>query len=134
MGLASNISRVGQFAKQGDELLGKIGARGSPVGAMVSGALKTTAKLAPKLSFLVSKKDDIIKEGKAVIKAVKDKDVVGGLSSATALAKIGKEAFETKEYKSSKSGKVKGGDMAAPPKKSGGAAAAPPTYAGFGDA
>jgi len=113
MGLASNISRVGQFAKSGDELLGKIGAKSHPVGAMVSGALKTTAKLAPKLSFLVSKKDDIIKEGKAVIKAVKDKDVVGGLTSATALAKLGKEAYETKEYK----GKGKKEEMAAPPKK-----------------
>ena len=118
MGLASNISRVGQFAKQGDELLGKFGARSSPVGAMVSGALKTTAKLAPKLSFLVSKKDDIIKEGKAVIKAVKDKDVVGGLTSATALAKLGKEAYETKEYKGkAKKEEIKGGGMAAPPKK-----------------
>lgn len=127
MGLASNISRVGQFAKQGDELLGKIGARGHPVGAMVSGALKTTAKLAPKLSFLVSKKDDIIKEGKAVIKAVKEKDVVGGLQSATALAKLGKEAYETKEYKPSKSGKVKGGEKMEPQP----APADPPMSFGF---
>jgi hypothetical protein len=127
MGLASNISRVGQFAKQGDELLGKIGARSTPVGAMVSGALKTTAKLAPKLSFLVSKKDEIVKEGKGFIKAVKEKDVVGGLSSATALAKLGKEAYETKEYKGKKK-EVKEDT----PMRKGGAAAMPP--ANFGDA
>jgi len=131
MGLASNISRVGQFAKAGDELLGKIGARSHPVGAMVSGALKTTAKLAPKLSFLVSKKDEIVKEGKGFIKAVKDKDVVGGLTSATALAKLGKEAYETKEYKGKN--KVIKEDAPAAMKK-GGAAAAAAMPANFGDA
>lgn len=129
MGLASNISRVGQFARQGDELLGKIGARGTPVGQMVSGALKTTAKLAPKLSFLVSKKDDIVKEGKAVVKAIKEKDVVGGLSSATALAKIGKEAYETKEYKKApKSKEIK----EAQPMKGGAAMQKPAPAADFG--
>jgi hypothetical protein len=130
MGLASNISRVGQFAKQGDELLGKIGARGTPVGQMVSGALKTTAKLAPKLSFLVSKKDDIIKEGKAVVKAIKEKDVVGGLSSATQLAKIGKEAYETKEYKGKKGKEIK----EAQPMRGGAAMQKAPPAASFGDA
>jgi len=99
MGLATNISRVGQFAKQGDEFLGSTGLKGHPVGAMVGKALKATSRVAPSLSFLVSKKDDIVKEGKGLLKAYKEKDLAKGLSSVEALAKIGKEAVETKEYK-----------------------------------
>ena len=99
MGLATNISRVGQFAKQGEEFLGSTGLKAHPVGAMVGKALKATSRVAPTLSFLVSKKDDIVKEGKGLVKAYKEKDLAKGLSSVEALAKIGKEAVETKEYK-----------------------------------
>lgn len=99
MGLASNISRVGQFAKQTDEFLGGTGLKGQPVGAMVSKALRATSRVAPKLSFLVSKKEDILKEGKGLVKAFKEKDLAKGLSSVEGLARIGREAAETKEYK-----------------------------------
>jgi hypothetical protein len=106
MGLATNISRVGQFARQGDEFLGSMGLKKTLVGQMASKALKTTAKVAPKLSFLVSKKEDILKEGKQLVKAVKEKDLGKGFSAVEGLARLGKEAVGTKEYKKEK-GKMK---------------------------
>lgn len=99
MGLASNISRVGQFAQRGDEFLGSTGLKSLPVGAMAGKVLRATAKVAPKLSFLVSKKEDIVREGKSLAKAYKEKDIAAGLGAVEGLARIGKEAAETKEYK-----------------------------------
>lgn len=107
MGLATNISRVGQFARQGDEFLGSTGLKATLVGQMASRALKTTAKVAPKLSFLVSKKEDIVKEGKDLVKAYKEKDLGKGLGAVEGLARIGREAYETKEYKKEKKGQMK---------------------------
>ena len=107
MGLATNISRVGQFARQGDQFLGSTGLKATLVGQMASKALKTTAKVAPKLSFLVSKKEDIVKEGKDLVKAVKEKDLGKGFSAVEGLARIGKEAVGTKEYKKEKGEKGK---------------------------
>jgi hypothetical protein len=104
MGLATNISRVGQFARQGDEFLGSTGLKAHPVGAMAGKALRLASRIAPKLSFLVSKKDEIVKEGKGLVKAYKEKDIAGGLSAVEGLARIGKEAVGTKEYKKSKGG------------------------------
>jgi hypothetical protein len=104
MGLATNISRVGQFAQKGDEFLGSTGLKAFPVGAMAGKALRATAKVAPKLSFLVSKKEDIVKGGKDLVKAYKEKDLAKGLGAVEGLARIGKEAAETKEYK--KKGKM----------------------------
>lgn len=106
MGLATNISRVGQFARQGDQFLGSTGLKATLVGQMASKALRTTAKVAPKLSFLVSKKDDIVKEGKDLVKAFKEKDLGKGFGAVEGLARIGKEAVGTKEYKKEK-GKMK---------------------------
>lgn len=68
------------IAKQGEEFLGT--------------GLKAKASRIPSLSFLVSKKDDIVKEGKVLVKAYKEKDLAKGLSSVEALAKIGKESVE----------------------------------------
>jgi hypothetical protein len=118
MGLATNISRVGQFAQKGDEFLGSTGLKGFPVGAMAGKALRATAKVAPKLSFLVSKKEEIVKEGKDLVKAYKEKDLAKGLGAVEGLARIGKEAVETKEYKGRKKMPVPemsggGGGMAA---------------------
>lgn len=107
MGLATNISRVGQFARQGDEFLGSMGLKKTLVGQMASKALKTTAKVAPKLSFLVSKKEDILKEGKQLVKAVKEKDLEKGLGAVEGLARLGKEAVGTKEYKKEKKSGMK---------------------------
>ena len=102
MGLATNISRVGQFAQKGDEFLGSTGLKAFPVGAMAGKALRATAKVAPKLSFLVSRKDDIVAGGKDLVKAYKEKDLAKGLGAVEGLARIGKEAAETKEYKGKK--------------------------------
>ena len=99
MGLATNISRVGQFAQKGDEFLGSTGLKAFPVGAMAGKALRATAKVAPKLSFLVSKKEEIVKGGKDLVKAYKEKDLEKGLGAVEGLARIGKEAAGTKEYK-----------------------------------
>ena len=124
MGLATNISRVGQFAQKGDEFLGSTGLKSFPVGAMAGKALRATAKVAPKLSFLVSRKDDIVAGGKDLVKAYKEKDLAKGLGAVEGLARIGKEAVETKEYK-------KKGKMAPLPEMGGGgmAAAAPEAFA-----
>jgi hypothetical protein len=124
MGLATNISRVGQFAQKGDEFLGSTGLKGFPVGAMAGKALRATAKVAPKLSFLVSRKDDIVAGGKDLVKAYKEKDLAKGLGAVEGLARIGKEAVETKEYK-------KKGKMAPLPEMGGGgmAAAVPEAFA-----
>ena len=124
MGLATNISRVGQFAQKGDEFLGSTGLKSFPVGAMAGKALRATAKVAPKLSFLVSRKDDIVAGGKDLVKAYKEKDLAKGLGAVEGLARIGKEAVETKEYK-------KKGKMAPLPEMGGGgmAAAVPEAFA-----
>lgn len=124
MGLATNISRVGQFAQKGDEFLGSTGLKSFPVGAMAGKALRATAKVAPKLSFLVSRKDDIVAGGKDLVKAYKEKDLAKGLGAVEGLARIGKEAVETKEYK-------KKGKMAPLPEMGGGgmAAAIPEAFA-----
>jgi hypothetical protein len=126
MGLATNISRVGQFARQGDEFLGATGLKAHPVGAMAGKALRTASRIAPKLSFLVSKKDEIIKEGKGLVKAYKEKDIGKGLSAVEGLARIGKEAAETKEYK-----KAKGGMKPLPEAPGVAEAAVPDTFFGF---
>jgi hypothetical protein len=66
-------------AKQGEEFLGL--------------KAKATSRV-PSFSYLVSKKDDIVKESKGLVKAYREKDLAKGLSSVEALAKIGKEAVE----------------------------------------
>jgi hypothetical protein len=99
MGLATNIERVGQFARQGDQFLGATGLKSTLVGAMAGKVLRGASKVAPKLSFLVSRKDDIVKGGKDLVKAYKEKDLEKGLGAVEGLARIGKEAAGTKEYK-----------------------------------
>jgi len=116
MGLASNISRVGQFAQKGGEFLGATGLdKATLVGQVASKVLKGTAKVAPKLAFLVSKKDELVKEGKELVKAVKEKDVAKGFGAVGKLASIGKEAAETKEYKKKKEKAAAAAAPAAPP-------------------
>ena len=97
MGLATNIQRVGQFARQGDEFLGSTGLKATRVGAMVGKVLRGASRLAPKLSFLVSRKDDIVKGGKDFVKAIKEKDIEKGLGAVEGLSRIGKEAAGTKD-------------------------------------
>ena len=111
MGLATNIQRVGQFARQGDEFLGSTGLKGTMVGAMVGKALRGAARVAPKLSFLVSRKEDIVKGGKELVKAVKERDIEKGLGAVEGLARIGKEAAGTKEYKKKEKEMGMGGGM-----------------------
>jgi hypothetical protein len=128
MGLATNIQRVGQFARQGDEFLGSMGLKSSPVGAMAGKVLRAASRVAPKLSFLVSRKDDIVKEGKELVKAVKTKDIEKGLGAVEGLARIGKEAAGTKEYKK----KVGGGMKPLPESPATAEAAVSDSFYGFG--
>ena len=68
-----------------------------PVAKQSEGFLGLKAKATsrvPSFSYLVSKKDDIVKESKGLVKAYREKDLAKGLSSVEALAKIGKEAVE----------------------------------------
>jgi len=99
MGLATNIERVGQFARQGDQFLGSTGLKSTLVGAMAGKVLRGASRLAPKLSFIVSRKDDFVKGGKDLVKAYKEKDLEKGLGAVEGLARLGKEAAGTKEYK-----------------------------------
>ena len=99
MGLATNIQRIGQFARQGDEFLGSTGLKSTLVGAMAGKVLRGAARVAPKLSFLVSKKDEIVKGGKELVKAYKEKELEKGFGAVEGLSRIGKEAAGTKEYK-----------------------------------
>jgi hypothetical protein len=97
MGLATNIQRIGQFARQGDEFLGSTGLKSPLVGAMAGKVLRGAARVAPKLSFLASKKDEIVKGGKDLVKAVKEKDLEKGFGAVEGLSRIGKEAAGMKE-------------------------------------